>query len=173
MVLFHCSPAQWYNIWGKHWAFAQQYQDIYGNSLYLFYFTKHYQLYTLMHIYYLILGTSINFKVNTKLPDQENSLQFKRFLLSSGRCPVHPNARQFYSFKKQTDFDHKWGQKEMIEFLSAQIFEITEWRLTGWLKYWHTADYLLMIASVQQYQSASRHQPPATARASTASSLFD
>ena len=63
--------------------------------------------------------------------------------------PVHPKARQFYSFKNQTDFDHKWGQKEMIEFLSAEIFEITEWRLTGWLKYWHTGDYVLMIASVQ------------------------
>ena len=37
----------------------------------------------------------------------------------------------------------------MIEFLSAEIFEITEWRLTGWLKYWHTGDYVLMIASVQ------------------------
>ena len=30
---------------------------------------------------------------------------------------VHPKARQFYSFKNQTDSDHKWGQKEMIEFL--------------------------------------------------------
>ena len=74
---------------------------------------------------------------------------------------VHPKARQFYSFKNQTDFDHKWGQKEMIEFLSVEIFEITEWRLTGWLKYWHTGDYLLMIASVQQYQPASRHLQPA------------
>ena len=75
---------------------------------------------------------------------------------------VHPKARQFYSFKNQTDFDHKWGQKEMIEFLSVEIFEITEWRLTGWLKYWHTGDYLLMIASVQQYQPASRHLHPAS-----------
>ena len=122
------------------------------------------QLLLITNTVYLVVFS----RLITKLRDQENSLQFKRFLSSWG-CPVHPKARQFYSFKNQTDFDHKWGQKEMIEFLSGEIFEITEWRLTGWLKYWHTGDYVLMIASVQHYLQTSRHQPPA----SSASSLFD
>ena len=57
---------------------------------------------------------------------------------SKGRLESSPNQGEFYSFKNQTDFDHKWGQKEMIEFLSTEIFEIREWGLTYELKYWHT-----------------------------------
>ena len=66
---------------------------------------------------YIILYTSINSDGNTKLPDQENSLQFnlEDFCLADltrAVRSVHPKARQFYSFKNQTDFDHKWEQKE-------------------------------------------------------------